>query len=380
MLAAVFTGPRDIVAEAVPDPTLLAPTDAIVRVEVTCVCGSDLWYYRGESPRAAGQRNGHEFVGEVVEVGRDVAGLRAGDFVIAPFRWNDGTCGPCVDGFPSACRSGGIWGQPGADGAQGEYVRVPFAAATLVRIDRPAPDMLPHLLTLSDVLATGHHAAVSAAVRPGSTVAVIGDGAVGLCGVAAAHRLGAERVIALSRAEHRQDLARRLGATDVVAERGDAAIEAVTELTAGRGVDAVLECVGTGQSMTTAFGIARPGGQVGFVGVPHGSAVDIGRMYATNVGLRGGLAPVRAYIDELLPDVLDGTITPGIVFDSTFALTDIAAAYRASDERQTVKALVRPSLSTALPLAAGGTRPHGTTSPSPGTPPPIAGSGQVTSS
>jgi threonine dehydrogenase-like Zn-dependent dehydrogenase len=346
MRATVFAGPGRVEVVDRPDPRVEEPTDAVVRVVATCVCGSDLWYYRGQSPREVGQTIGHEFVGVVEAVGSAVRTLRVGDEVVAPFRWNDGTCPHCRFGAPVFCEHGGIWGQPGADGAQGEALRVPWADGTLVTVPRGALDdagLLPSLLALSDVMATGHHAAVLARVGPGSTVAVVGDGAVGLCGVIAARRLGAERVIALSSHPDRQALARRLGATDVVAGRGDAARDAVLDLTDGVGVDRVLECVGTGQSVRTALDVVRPAGSVGYVGLPHGVELPVGELFGRGVGVAGGIAPARAYVPELLADVLAGTILPGLVLDLTVDLEHVADGYRAMDERRSVKSLVLPS-------------------------------------
>jgi threonine dehydrogenase-like Zn-dependent dehydrogenase len=341
--AALFAGPRSIELGDRPDPVVAAPTDAVVRVVLACVCGSDLWYYRGESPHELGSI-GHEFVGVVDQVGAEVRGIAEGDLVIAPFLYSDGTCAHCRAGWPSNCIAGGAFGAgDGIDGGQGEAVRVPFADSTLVRVPGSghSDETMRSLLTLSDVMCTGHHAAVSAGVRPGSVVAVVGDGAVGLCAVIAARRLGAARIIALSRNPVRRQLAQSLGATDILAERGDAATEAVLELTNGIGVDAALECVGTGQSMATAFSIARPGSTVGAVGVPHGVEVPIETVIFRNIGLRGGVSPARIYIPDLLDDVLEGRIHPGRVLDFETTLDGIAEAYAAMDERRAVKSLVR---------------------------------------
>ena len=342
MRAALFNGPGDITVGDRPDPRIQAPTDAVVRVALACVCGSDLWYYRGQTPYPAGPI-GHEFIGVVDEVGADVGGLRPGDLVVSPFLWSDGTCELCVAGWPSNCLRGGGFGGRGTDGGQGEAVRVPFAAATLVKVPGTghSDGVLRSLLALTDVACTGHHAAVSAGVGPGMIVAVVGDGAVGLSAVLAASRLGAERVIALSRNPVRQAVAREFGATDVVAERGDAAVEAVRALTGGLGVHAALECVGTGEAMATAFGVARPGGMVGAVGVPHDSVVPIQTVIFRNIGLRGGVAPARRYIPELLPAVLDGSINPGRLFDFETDLDHVADAYAAMDGRRAIKSLVR---------------------------------------
>jgi threonine dehydrogenase-like Zn-dependent dehydrogenase len=342
MKAALFCGPRSIKVGARPDPVIVEPTDAIVRVILACVCGSDLWYYRGESPHSPGAI-GHEFVGVVQQVGPAVNGIAEDDLVVAPFKYSDGTCANCRAGWTSSCVAGGPFGADGIDGGQGEMVRVPFAGNTLVRVPGAghSDPVMASLLALSDVMGTGHHAAMMAGVRPGSTVAVVGDGAVGLCGIIAAKRLGAERVIAMSSHADRQALARLFGATEIVSGRGDAATKAVLELTEGIGVDATLECVGTAQSVATAFDIARPGSMVGYVGVPHGVTVPLTRMFAHNIGLRGGSAPVRAYIPELLEDVLACRIDPGRVFDFATDLDGIAEAYAAMDDRRAIKSLVR---------------------------------------
>ncbi|MER5855464.1 zinc-dependent alcohol dehydrogenase family protein [Streptomyces sp900105245] len=342
MRATVIYGPNDIRIGEVPDPAVRNPTDAVVRVVNACICGSDLWAYRGVASRVAGQRIGHEFLGIVEEVGSEVIGFRRGDFVVAPFVWSDGTCDYCREGLHTSCPRGGFWGEVGSDGGQGEAVRVPFADGTLVKLPKEAAGeekLLPGLLALSDVMSTGHHAAVTAGVRPGVTVAVVGDGAVGLCGVLAAQRLGADRIIALGRHEQRTTIARSFGATEVVAERGEAAIEAVKELTGGMGAHAVLEAVGTEESMRTAISIARDGGAVGYVGVPHGGSagVDIIQMFGRNVALAGGVAPARAYIPELLPDVLSGAIDPGLVFDRTVDLDGVPDGYRAMHDREALK-------------------------------------------
>jgi threonine dehydrogenase-like Zn-dependent dehydrogenase len=275
--------------------------------------------------------------------------IAEGDFVIAPFAFSDGVCANCRAGWTTACVAGGFFGTDGIDGGQGEAVRVPFADGTLVRVPGSghSDETMRSLLTLSDVMATGHHAAVSAGVRPGSVVAAVGDGAVGLCAVIAARRLGAARIIALSRNPARQALARSFGATDIVAERGDRATEAVRQLTDGVGVDAALECVGTAQSMATALAVARPGSTVGFVGVPHGIEVPIDTMFSKNIGLRGGSAPVRRYIPELLDDVLEGRIHPGRVFDFETDVEGIPEAYAAMDERRAIKSLIRPRVTNS---------------------------------
>jgi threonine dehydrogenase-like Zn-dependent dehydrogenase len=342
MKAAIFGGPRDLSVGERPDPVIKDPSDAIVRVTLACVCGSDLWYYRGLSPHDLGAI-GHEFMGVIEDVGEEVRELKSGDVIVSPFTWSDGTCVLCRAGWPSNCLHGGGFGNHGMDGGQGEAVRVPFADATLVKVPGSGHSeaTLRSIVALSDVACTGNHAAVSAGVGPGMTVAVVGDGAVGLSAVLAAHRLGAERIIALSRNPARQAVAREFGATDIVEERGDAAIEAVRQMTDGLGVEAALECVGTGESMHTAFAIARSGGVVGAVGAPHDVEVPIETVIFRNVGLRGGVAPARKYLPELLDAVLAGTINPGRVFDYETDLDHIVDGYDAMDDRRAIKSLIR---------------------------------------
>ena len=342
MRAAIFNEPHSITVGERRDPAVAEPTDAVVRVVLACVCGSDLWYYRGDSPFDPGPI-GHEFIGVVEDVGAEVRNVAKGDLVICPFAISDGTCPHCRHGITTACANGGFLPAMNGDGGQGEAVRVPLADGTLVSVPGSghSDEMLRSLLTLSDVMGTGHHAAVCADVEPGHTVAVVGDGAVGLSAVLAAKRLGAERIIAMSRHQDRQELARAFGATDIVAERGDEAIEKVKQMTAGVGVDATLECVGTDQAMTTALGVARPGSTVGYVGVPHGVELPVEPMFFSNVGVQGGPAPARAYLPELLRDVLDGEIEPGRVLDYETDLDGIADAYAAMDERRAIKSLVR---------------------------------------
>lgn len=349
MRATLIHAPGDVRLEGVPAPQLSTGGDAIVRVVAACVCGSDLWPYRGVTPTHEPHRIGHEFVGIVERVGPDVARIRVGDFVIAPFYDCDMTCVNCRNGFSTSCLNGGWWGSDDrmgafADGGQGELVRVPHADGSLVATpSMPDDALVPHLLTLSDVMGTGHHAAVSAGVGPGATVVVVGDGAVGLCAVLASARLGAARIVAMSRHAERQALATRFGATDIVAERGAEGVARIRELFDGIGADAVLECVGTKESMDQALRSARPGGQVGFVGVPNGAPeLPIRRMFDTNVGVRGGVAPVRNYVEELLPEVWDGRLQPGAVFDLELPLAEVAEAYAAMDERRAIKVLLRP--------------------------------------
>lgn len=342
MRAAIFGGPGQITVGERPDPVIENPTDAIVRVSLACVCGSDLWYYRGLSPHDLGAI-GHEFIGTVEEVGSEVRDLRPGDFVVTPFTFSDGTCVLCRAGWFSNCLNGGGYGNHGIDGGQGEAVRVPFAETTLVKVPGSghSDKTLRSILALSDVACTGHHAAASAGVGPGMTVAVVGDGAVGLSAVLAAKRLGARQIIALSRNPARQVVAREFGATNIVEERGDEAVAAVRELTGGLGVEAALECVGTGESMSTAFGIARSGGMVGAVGAPHDVEVPIDVVIFRNVGLRGGVAPARRYLPALLEDVLADRINPGRVFDFETDLDHIVEGYEAMDDRRAIKSLVR---------------------------------------
>jgi threonine dehydrogenase-like Zn-dependent dehydrogenase len=335
-------GAGDVRVETVPDAGIIAPTDALVTVTRACICGSDLWPYQSMKPSATGNRMGHEFIGVVEAVGADVRTVKRGDLVVAPFAWSDGTCVFCQSGLQTSCLNGGFWGGAKLDGGQGEAVRVPQADGTLVVLPVGRDDaLMPSLLTLSDVMGTGHHAALAARVAPGKTVAVVGDGAVGLCGVIAARRLGAEQIILLGRHPDRIALAREFGATDIVSERGDAAVERVRELTRGLGAHAVLECVGHGQAMHTALSIARPGGAVGRVGVPQEDEIPAGRpSFFKNVTIAGGPAPVRAYIEELLPDVLEGRIQPGRVFDQVTDLDGVPAGYRAMNERTAIKVMI----------------------------------------
>jgi threonine dehydrogenase-like Zn-dependent dehydrogenase len=343
MRAAIFNGPRAVTAGELPDPAINEPTDAIVRVVLACVCGSDLWYYRGQTPHEP-VGIGHEFIGIVEQVDSDVHLISSGDFVIAPFAFSDGTCPNCRAGIQTACLHGGFFGGDGL-GGQAERVRVPLADGTLVTVPdgNHSDETLRSLLALSDVMGTGHHAVVSAQAEAGDTVAVVGDGAVGLCAVLAARRLGAGRIIALSRNPERQALAREFGASDIVAERGEAAIAAVLALTDGVGADAVAECVGTADAFSTAVAVGRPGSMVGYVGVPHGVEVPIDTLFFRNVGIKGGSAPVRQYIPELLDDVLAGRINPGRVFDLETDLDGIGDAYAAMDERRAIKSLIHVS-------------------------------------
>lgn len=340
MRATMIYGAGDIRVEDVADPTLDGPEDAIVDITQSCICGSDLWPYRDMEPSEAGRPIGHEFIGRIREIGRDVSTVKPGDLVVAPFRISCGRCEFCRAGLQTSCVDGGSWGQD-TGGGQAEAVRVPLADGTLVRLPADADDeRIRSLLTLSDVMGTGHHAALGAGVRQGGTVAVIGDGAVGLCAVIAAQRLGARRIIIMGRHTDRTDLAGDFGATDVVAARGEDAVQAVRDLT-GRGVDHVIEAVGTQGSWDTALRIVRPGGGIGFVGVPHlDGGLPLRQLFVKNVSVGGGMAPTRAYIEELLPDVLDGTIEPGRVFDSTIGLDAVPAGYRAMADRTALKVMI----------------------------------------
>lgn len=344
MRATVMYRAGDVRVENVPDATLVNPTDALVRVTRACICGSDLWPYKLLEPVETGRRMGHEAIGVVEDVGAEVRNVSAGDVVVMPFAYSDGTCAFCHEGLHTSCVRGGFFGVGGeADGAQAEAVRVPQADGTLFVLPAADDALLPSLLTLSDVMGTGHHAAVTARVGRGKKVAVVGDGAVGLCGVIAAKRLGAERIILLGRHPDRIALANAFGATDVVSSRGEAAVERVRELTGGFGVHSVLECVGTDQAMATAIGIARPGGAVGRVGVPHYDTIPAAQpAFYHNVTVGGGPAPVRAYVEELLPDVREGRIEPGRVFDRIVGLDEVPDGYRAMNAREAIKVMVKP--------------------------------------
>jgi threonine dehydrogenase-like Zn-dependent dehydrogenase len=338
MKGAVLYGPRDIRFEEREAPRILEPTDAILRLSATCICGSDLWPYRGISPVAEPTPMGHEYCGIVEDVGKAVKSVRPGQFVIGSFATSDNTCPHCRYGYQSSCVH-----REFMSGAQAPVLRVPLADGTLVATpELPPADMIPSLLALSDVMGTGWFAAVAANVQPGKTVVVVGDGAVGLLGVLAARQLGAERVIAMSRHPVRQQLAREFGATDIVTERGDAGVARIKELTKGVGAEAVLECVGTQESMMQAIHATRPGGSVGYVGVPHGVELNGEQLFFTHVRLHGGPAPVRRFLPDLIDLVWKGKINPGKVFDLTLPLDQVAEGYRAMDERRAIKVLLRP--------------------------------------
>ena len=334
-------GAGDVRVENVPDPRIVQATDAIVRVTHACICGSDLWPYQQMEPTPGGRRMGHEFIGIVEDAGRDVRTVKKADLVVAPFAWSDGTCEFCRRGLQTSCLHGGFWGGE-LDGGQGEAVRVPLADGTLVKLPvGPDHALMPSLLTLTDVMGTGHHAALAAKVAPGKIVAIVGDGAVGLCGVIAARRLGAEQIILLGRHADRIALARTFGATDIVSERGQEAVARVRALTNGLGAHSVLECVGHGQSTETALGIVRAGGAVGRVGVPQQETMPSAiPTFFANVTIGGGPAPVRAYIEELMVDILDGRIEPGRVFDRTTNLDGVPDGYRAMNAREAIKVMI----------------------------------------
>jgi threonine dehydrogenase-like Zn-dependent dehydrogenase len=346
MKATVMHGAGDVRIEEVSDPGLIEPTDAVMRVIRASICGSDLWPYKTLEPSDEGRIMGHEAIGIVGEVGAEVDTMKSGDLVVMPFAYSDGSCLFCHDGLQTECVHGGFFGtgEPEVGGAQAEALRIPLADGTLYPLAaEPDEAVMPSLLTLADVMGTGHHAAVVAGVAPGKKVAVVGDGAVGLCAVIASKRLGAEQIIILGRHAERTDLAKELGATDVVAERGEEAVERVRELTDGFGAHSVLECVGLDQSTLAAIEIARPGGAVGRVGVPQDEEMPGGQTsFYANVTIGGGPAPVRAYIEELLPEILDGTIDPGRVFDRTVGLDEVPEGYRAMNERESLKVMVRP--------------------------------------
>lgn len=345
MRATVIHGPGDVRVETVPDPILKADTDALVRVVLACVCGSDLHPYASMNPADGPGRMGHEFLGIVEDVGSAVAGVRPGDLVVAPFAYSDNTCEFCHEGLHTSCVKGGFWANGDVDGGQGEAVRVPQAEGTLVKLPVDADSaLLPSLLTLSDVYGTGWHAAIRGGVGPGSVVTVIGDGAVGLLAVLSAKQLGAERIILMGRHKVRTDLGLEFGATDVVAERGEEGVALVRELTGGHGSPIVIEAVGHMPAYEQAYGIVRPGGVISRVGVPQyeDAPVGFGSLFGGNVTLTGGPAPVRAFVEPLMPAILDGTVEPGRVFDLTVDLADIASGYRAMADREALKVLVRP--------------------------------------
>src|SRR5215210_3443570 len=344
MRATVMYAAGDVRVQDVPDAAIVEPTDAVVRVTRACICGSDLWPYASLERSETGQSMGHEAIGVVEDVGSQVNTIKKGDVVVMPFAFSDGTCAFCHEGLPTACVQVGFFGSNDVNGAQAEALRVPLADGTLYPLPVGEDDaLMPSLLTLSDVMGTGHHAAVVAKVGPGKRAAVVGDGAVGLCAVIAAKRLGAEQIIIMGRHADRLALARDFGATDVVSERGAEAVERVKELTGGYGAHSGLECVGTDEATLTSVEIARPGGAVGRVGVPRYEAIPAAQpSFYKNVSVAGGPAPVRVYIDALLPDILDGRIEPGRVFDHVTDLDGVPDGYRAMNDRGSIKVMVRP--------------------------------------
>jgi threonine dehydrogenase-like Zn-dependent dehydrogenase len=338
MRGAVLYGAQDVRAEDLPMPTILEPTDAVIRLAATCVCGSDLWPYRGLQAIEQPTPFGHEYCGTIEEIGGAVRNVRRGQFVVGSFCASDNTCPHCKAGYQPSCVH-----REFLVGAQAQYLRVPLADGTLVPTpDAPSKELVPNLLAASDVLGTGWFAADAANVKPGATVAVVGDGAVGLLGVLAAKQMGAERIIAMSRHDARQKLALDFGATDIVRERGDDGVARIKELTNGVGADSVLECVGTNEAMQQAIGVTRPGGYISYVGVPHGVQLDAADLFFRHVHLHGGPAPVRRYLPTLIDLIFEGAIEPGKVFDATMPLDRVAEAYRAMDERRAIKVLLQP--------------------------------------
>jgi threonine dehydrogenase-like Zn-dependent dehydrogenase len=337
MLGTILHGPHDVRCEEVPEPEILKPTDAIIRLSATCICGSDLWPFRGLNDIKAPMVMGHEYCGIVEEVGNAVSSVKPGQFVVGSFCISDNACPHCRFGFQSSCEQ-----REFMTGAQSPLARVPLADGTLVATDDvPSDDLIASLLATSDVLGTGWYAADATRVQPGSTVVVVGDGAVGLMGVLAAKQMEAGRILAMSRRKTRQDLALEYGATDIIAERGEAGIDRIKQLTNGVGADAVLECVGTQESMTQALQCARPGAMIGYVGVPHGVQFDGQQLFFSQRGLLGGPAPVRRFLPHLMDLVLERKIDPGKVFDLRLPLADVAEGYRAMDERRAIKTLLR---------------------------------------
>lgn len=341
MKVATFIRPYEMKITEIAKPVIEEDTDAIIKVIRACVCGSDLWFFRGIEKRTSGAFCGHEAIGIVEEVGKKVTSVKVGDFVIAPFTHGCGTCSACKNGFDGSCVNL-IWPKVGY---QAEYLRFTMADFTLVKVPgKPSDysdDILNSLLTLSDVMATGYHAAITAEVKKGDIVVVIGDGAVGLCGVISAKMLGASKIIIMSKYKDRQDLAIEFGATDIIEERGEEAVKRLMELTNGYGADAALECVGTEQALMTAIDVCRPGAIVGRVGVPQEQSIDVSKLFFKNVGLRGGVASVTTYDKQvLLEAVLKGEINPGKVFDKKFKLDDIQKAYEAMDKREAIKSLI----------------------------------------
>ncbi len=345
MKAGIFKGVGNIAVEEVTNPVIQQPTDAIVKITYTCICGSDLWWYRGISERPIGGQIGHEFMGEIIAVGNEVTTVKVGDLVVGPFFWCDGTCPQCKKGMSSACLNGGSWGTKGTTGCQAEQLRVPFADANLFTIPQETDEkLMPAILALSDVMGTGHHAAIAAGVTKGSVVAVVGDGAVGLCAVLASKRLGASKIILMSRHEKNAAVGRQFGATDIIAERGEEGIAKVKALSEGIGADCVLDCVGGNDARAMAMGMVRAGGCIGCVGIPHDVApIPAGDIFWKNITIGGGIAPTASYTPELLADVLSGKIDPSPVFDMTLPLLELAKGYEAMDKRESIKVLIKPN-------------------------------------
>jgi threonine dehydrogenase-like Zn-dependent dehydrogenase len=340
MQGTILYGPRDVRFEERANPTIIEPTDAIIRISAACVCGSDLWPYRGIQPITSPTPMGHEYCGIVEEVGSQVSQIKPGQFVVGSFFASDNTCPICQAGYQSRC----VQAQPvGAGGAQAQLLRVPLADGTLVATpDLPPADLIPHLLAASDVLGTGWFGAVAAKAGPGKTVAVVGDGAVGLLAILAAKQLGAERIIAISRHKARQQLALEFGATEIVTERGDEGVAKIKELTAGLGAHSTIEAVGTQEAMMQAIRSTRPGGHVGYVGVAHGVQLPGDQLFFAEVHLMGGPAPVRRFLPDLIQLIWERKISPGKVFDLELPLSEVAEGYRAMDERRAIKTLLRP--------------------------------------
>jgi threonine dehydrogenase-like Zn-dependent dehydrogenase len=344
MKAGIFYGPHDIRVEEVPDPKIQKSTDAIVKITYTCICGSDLWWYRGILKRDVGAPIGHEFMGEIIAVGDNVSNVKVGELVVGPFFWCDGTCIECKKGMSSQCLNGGSWGNKGTGGCQAEQLRVPFADANLFAIpkEKQKETLMPSLLTLSDVMGTGYYAAISGGVTKGSTVAVVGDGAVGLCAVLASKRLGAKKIILMSGHVDRQKIGRKFGATDIISDRGEEGIKKVKALTETVGADCVLDCVGAAPAREMAMNIVRPGGRIGCVGVPESIPdIKVGDIFWKNITIGGGIAPTRTFIPELMPDVLSGKLDPSPVFDLTLPLSELAKGYEAMDKRKAIKVLIK---------------------------------------
>ena len=345
MKAGVFYGPHDIRVEDVPDPKIEKPTDAIVKITYTCICGSDLWFYRGITDKQVCAPVGHEFIGEIIEIGDNVKKIKVGNFVVGPFLWCDGTCAECKKGMSSACLNGGGWGRDGTGGCQAEKLRVPLADGSLFPVpeEKRKEELMPALLTLSDVMGTGHHAAVSAGVTKGSVVAVVGDGAVGLCGVLSSKRLGAKKIILYSRHEKNYEVGKKFGATDIIKERGQEGIKKLKALTEENiGADCVLECVGTKEAREMAILSVRPGGRIGCVGLPEDVPdIKAGDIFWKNITIGGGISPAASYIPQLMPDILAGIIDPSPVFDLTLPLSDLAKGYEAMDKRVAIKVLIK---------------------------------------